>query len=194
MNSLNFHPRLRQQGAALLVSLIILMLVSLLGINSIRSTTLQERMSANILDRAVVFQSAESVLRAAEIHFVNDPRLNAHNGIDCQPGQPVCDIVPAEHSPNWRNLPNPPNLNTHLPPTGTAQYHVAYLGQVTEAAADELGQNLSALNLQYGGAEATGINLSNVYRITVRTHNPNVVGEGDGRAFVMLQSIIRVPQ
>ncbi len=193
MNSLNPHPlRPHQRGATLLISLIILMLVSLLGLNSIRSTTLQERMSANILDRAVVFQSAESILRAAEIHFSSTPNWAAHNGINCQLGEPVCDIVPAENSPNWRNLPNPPNLNTHLPATGTAQYHVAFLGQVTEAATEGLGQDLSAINLQYGATEATGLKTSNVFRITVRTHIPNV--EGEGRAFVMLQSIIRVRQ
>jgi len=181
----------RQNGAALIIALIILMLASILGISSIRSTTLQERMSANIIDRATVFQNAESILRAAELHFFNNPNLAAHNGITCDHTQPVCDTVPADNSQNWNNLPNPPTVNQHLPATGVPQYHIAFLGQAVDAGDPGLGQNLSALAVQYGGAGAGAVT-SSVFRITIRTHNPNT--EGEGRAFVQLQSIVRVRQ
>ncbi len=56
----------RQQGVTLVVALILLLAVTLLGLASMRGTGMQERMSANLYDRAIAFQAAESSLREAE--------------------------------------------------------------------------------------------------------------------------------
>ena len=55
-----------ESGAALIVALILLMVMSLLGLSSIRSTSSQEKMSANAYDRSLAFQSAENALRMGE--------------------------------------------------------------------------------------------------------------------------------
>lgn len=55
-----------QRGASLVVVLILLLVVTLLGLAVLRSTLLEERMTANMLDRSLSFQSAESALREAE--------------------------------------------------------------------------------------------------------------------------------
>lgn len=57
---------LRQRGVTLVVALMLLLAVTLLGLASMRSTGMQERMSANLYDRAIAFQAAESSLREAE--------------------------------------------------------------------------------------------------------------------------------
>lgn len=56
----------RQQGAALIVGLIMLLLLTLIGVAGMRDTLLQEKMAGNMLDREVALQAAESALRAAE--------------------------------------------------------------------------------------------------------------------------------
>lgn len=56
----------RQRGATLIVSLVILAVVTVLGIASIRSSSLQLKMSASARDRAVAFQLAESALTRVE--------------------------------------------------------------------------------------------------------------------------------
>ncbi|NMG70547.1 pilus assembly PilX family protein [Parazoarcus communis] len=56
----------RSQGAALIVALILLMVMSLLGLSSIRATSTQEKMSANVHDRSLAFQAAENALRIGE--------------------------------------------------------------------------------------------------------------------------------
>ena len=56
----------RFRGIALLVSLLLLLITTLLALAGLRSTTLQERMSGNLYARGLVFQAAESVLRQAE--------------------------------------------------------------------------------------------------------------------------------
>lgn len=56
----------QQQGIVIIMALVILMILSILGISSMSSSTMQERMAANTRDRHVAFQSAEAALRNAE--------------------------------------------------------------------------------------------------------------------------------
>lgn len=56
-----------QQGAALIVSLLILLILTLLGISSTQGTIQQERMASNTRDRSIAFQAAESAIRDAEL-------------------------------------------------------------------------------------------------------------------------------
>ncbi len=55
-----------QRGAALLVVLILLLVMTLLGLASMRGTLLEERMSASTYDRGISFQASEAALREAE--------------------------------------------------------------------------------------------------------------------------------
>ena len=55
-----------QRGASLFVVLVLLLVVTLLGLAVLRGTLLEERMAANMLDRSLSFQAAESALREAE--------------------------------------------------------------------------------------------------------------------------------
>lgn len=54
-----------QKGAVLVVALVILGVLTLIGIASIGTTTLEERMSANEQERSRAFQAAESGVAAA---------------------------------------------------------------------------------------------------------------------------------
>jgi len=55
-----------QKGAALIVSLFLLLLLTIIGITSMRATIVQERMTSNERARAVATHAAESALRDAE--------------------------------------------------------------------------------------------------------------------------------
>lgn len=72
-------PR-RSRGATLVVVLILLLVMTLLGLASLRSTMLEERMTSNLLDRSLGFQVAEAGLREAEAAL--DP-LPAFPGAGC---------------------------------------------------------------------------------------------------------------
>lgn len=54
------------RGASLLVVLILLLVMTVLGLAILRSTMLEERMSANMFDRSLAFQAAETALREGE--------------------------------------------------------------------------------------------------------------------------------
>lgn len=62
-----FHSRRQdQRGAALVVSLLLLLVMTLLALGASHSTQLQERMAGNQRDVEVALQGAEAGLRAAE--------------------------------------------------------------------------------------------------------------------------------
>lgn len=60
------HMQNRQQGMALLVSLVFLLLLTLIGISSMQNATLQEKMAGSVSLRNQSFQLAEATLRMGE--------------------------------------------------------------------------------------------------------------------------------
>jgi type IV pilus assembly protein PilX len=72
-----------QRGAALVVSLLLLLVMTILALSMSQTTRLQERMAGNSRDTKLAFQSAETGLRAAEDYlkglserpiWCNDPK------------------------------------------------------------------------------------------------------------------------
>ena len=60
------RPTSKQSGAALIVSLIFLVLLTLIAVTAMQSTILQEHMAGNTRDHMIAFQSAEAATQAAE--------------------------------------------------------------------------------------------------------------------------------
>lgn len=65
----------RQKGMALIIGLMLLLVITLLGIASMRGSTMQERMSANNQQQTITFQGAESAIRAVmdELRAITPP-------------------------------------------------------------------------------------------------------------------------
>jgi type IV pilus assembly protein PilX len=62
----NFSYSNKQQGAALIVSLVILLLMMILGLAAIRTSSMEEKMAGNTMDLEIAFQAAETALRTGE--------------------------------------------------------------------------------------------------------------------------------
>lgn len=67
--SQQFLPSRKNQGAILIVALILLTILSIVGISANRDVILQERMAGNELDSNVALQAAEAALREGESRF-----------------------------------------------------------------------------------------------------------------------------
>lgn len=67
----NMYPANRQQGIVLIVSLLILLVLSIIGISAISNTSLEERMSNNFQQSMVAFQASESAIQ--KIVVAGDP-------------------------------------------------------------------------------------------------------------------------
>ncbi|MFV8836661.1 PilX N-terminal domain-containing pilus assembly protein [Aquisalimonas sp.] len=108
----------RQRGAALIVSLILLVVMTLIGVFAMRGTTLEERMAGNMRDRSLAFEAGESGLRDAErwldsldgpiqfdgphstpftFHYSDDDRPTHPSDVD---GSDLASWTAADHSPD----------------------------------------------------------------------------------------------
>jgi type IV pilus assembly protein PilX len=67
-------PR-RQRGAALVVCMLLLLVLTILAIGASQTTRLQERMAGNTRDIDMAFQASEAGLRAAENYLATTPTL-----------------------------------------------------------------------------------------------------------------------
>lgn len=56
----------RNRGVALFISLVLLLVLTIIGVSSVQTTTLETRMARNEHDTLLAFQAAESALRDAE--------------------------------------------------------------------------------------------------------------------------------
>ncbi len=75
-------PARTQRGVSLIVVLVLLLIVTLLGLASLRGTLMEERMSANLLDRSIGFQTAEAALREGEA-LASDKPLSEYPASGC---------------------------------------------------------------------------------------------------------------
>jgi type IV pilus assembly protein PilX len=183
---------LRQQGASLVVVLILLLIMTLLGLAVLRTTLLDERMSANLYDRSLSFQSAETALRDAEAAIQAAELTGSILGFDCSAAGVICPSIPVNALTGtagcsggqncWTNATT--NVQTLAAGAGAPQYYIEYMGEYTNE--DELAQGSSANNAQYGGTG--GVPLQHFYRITGRSHDPSA----NDRAVVVLQSNVVV--
>ncbi|MEW6703549.1 MAG: PilX N-terminal domain-containing pilus assembly protein [Pseudomonadota bacterium] len=82
-------PAPKQEGAALIVLLVMLVVVTMLALSGVRTTTMDERMAGNARDRDKAFQAAEAAVRAC----LNQVNTGAF------PGEKVLSPVASDASP-----------------------------------------------------------------------------------------------
>ncbi|QIM51343.1 pilus assembly protein [Hydrogenophaga crocea] len=163
-----------QRGVALVIALVLLVLMTLLGLTSMRGVALEERMTGNTYDRSLSFQAAESALREAEA-LVEANRPTPAALAACVNG--ICGSPNPADLERWLDpaFPSPPNPGgwqaatqvSNGPISLTPQYIVEYLGDTFPC--------------QPGNPAST--NDCKRYRITARS------APGGDRSVVMLQSV-----
>ena len=162
------HPAQSQRGVSLVIVLILLLIMTLLGLAVLRSTLLEERMTANLYDRSLSFQAAEAALREAEEIAATVPAAPS-SGCD---SDGVCATPAAGEADRWRDpafsgwINASSEVNTRSTPTS---FFIEYMGEApTWPGCDRM----SPVPAQC---------LSPTYRITARSAEAN-------RAQVILQT------
>lgn len=183
--------RHNQSGATLVVVLLLLLVMTLLGIASMRGVLLEERMASNMLDRSYAFQAAEFALREGEARAAEAQTLLDIRALTVACADGLCP------------RPNPalPAQNARWLAAGfwdDAANRTVSTPSFTGPAADAVASYTIELiddNLPPVGTCTTSIDVSpdamcsgseTRYRITARSASP-------GRAEVMLQSMYTVP-
>lgn len=109
----------RQSGIALVVSLVMLLATTLIGVTIARVTTLQERMAGNMRQQSVSFEGAELMLREGEA-WLEDQTGKAARPADVAPancGTPraMSSTTRPAHptTTRWTRSPLPPGIRAH---------------------------------------------------------------------------------
>jgi type IV pilus assembly protein PilX len=162
----------RQRGAVLIVSLLILLIMTMIGVSSLQSSATEEKMASNSRDRSVGFQSAEAALREAEGFLEDlvttgsfDDTDGLYSGLDTAPD--------GRDSTTWTTTGD---FRTATPPGGSAgaQYFITRTGTV---------QDKKSLIIGASGGPGGTKNEITIFQITARGQGANADG-----AEVMLRS------
>lgn len=183
MNQPKFRaiPPRQQRGVALVVVLILLLIMTLLGLASLRSTLLEERMTGNLFDRSLAFQAAEAGLRQGEV--VAATLGSPPTGSTCNAagvcGPPAAGVDRSLGTVGWVPAAALAGNTLAVANASDLQYLVEYMGVYnTTAKCDAiLGPN---------GKPKDPLCKGRLYRISSRY-------TAGGRASVLLQSVLRIP-
>ncbi len=149
----------KQTGSALIVSLSILLVLTILGVSAMRTTSLEEKMAGNSRDAQMAFEAAESALRSAEAFIIaSGGDISGYTGAGAYhgmrgPGNPESWTLEA----NWATA-------VQVPYSVQVARLPRYMIQLVNSAA-ELSQAADSGNAQlYGKGEP----VPNTYQITAR--------------------------
>ncbi len=111
-----------QAGAVLVISLIFLLLMTIIGVTTMQTTTLQERMAGNTRDMNLALQSAESALRDGENWLATSPANRAQADTHAELPDPVA----------WDTIVNPPLSTTMTTSQYVAPPPIVYVAPPTQ--------------------------------------------------------------
>ncbi len=160
----------KQTGSALIISLLMLLVMTLLGITSIGASTLEEKMAANSRDQKTAFQATEDILITAE-----DTVINADWQDEINRG-----IIAVENTSYY-----------------TLESAVAYYNNNTWGAADCMAIGTGCYIVQLAGEEtplALGSGYGQISQANRRQLKLNITARGanqaDSNSIALLQSTI----
>lgn len=165
-------PATAQRGVALIVCLILLLVMSLLGVASIRGVAMEERMAGQSYDRSLAFQATEAALRDAELLIETDKPADPVSGCNLASTLMLCAAPAAGDTPRWQDSSFASWTNAATVGSSTLavtpQYFVEHLGSNFPCDPADQVNNLNCKR----------------YRVTARSRDNT-----SGRSSVMLQSI-----
>lgn len=160
-----------QGGTVLVVSLIILLLMTLIGITAMNTTSLEEKMAGNSRDRNFAFQAAESALREAE----NNIQTLCTEPLSC----PGLTLTPLD-SLDFTTMTNA-SWGTNGKEYGTAAKDIAdvtadprYIIEPLQFVSDTIVSGKAPSGSQY-------------YRVTARG-----MGSSDGATVILQTTVVRI--
>ena len=109
MRNLNHYQIRSQQGAVLIVALVLLLVLTILGTAGIQDTAMEERMAGNFRDHSAAMQAAESALRAGEIELGSSTTFGSMTfNASGTSGRYDVELMPhsvdPESAPNWATV------------------------------------------------------------------------------------------
>lgn len=155
---MNTFNKKQQSGATLIVSLVILVSLTILGVTSMQATRTEVSMAGNLRESGLTFNAAEAGLRAAETFvdtsitktIYNDNSIGLYNKTDEDPNY--------SDSATWTTGQDASTSLAHV--SAQPKFVVKYLG-------DRSQNEVAAVNIGSYGSSQPGMTVSN-FRVTAR--------------------------
>jgi type IV pilus assembly protein PilX len=164
-----------QSGSVLIISLIVMLVLTILGVSGMKSAVLEEKMAGNVRDTQLAFQAAEATLREAE-KYIDDNIVSVTN-FDTDGGDGLYDK--SQHK-LWNNIDwdssdsiEYSSFDTNYSVNAPPRFIIEHLATKQD--------NLDTLNLDNYG-QGTGAGRVEMFLITARATGSS------GNNVVLLQS------
>lgn len=165
----------KQRGVVLVVALIILLSLSLIGLITLQTGQMQERISGNMRQYSTAQQTADSTLREAEASvklMADTSSFNDTNGLYTLGNAPD-----PFGSTTWTGTSSIVSGQTYASTVVTPRYYIEYMGIYGGS-----GSGLSDINVgNYGYTNALSTAGTGIYRIVSR-------GTGGGKSQIIYES------
>ncbi|MDQ1920654.1 pilus assembly PilX family protein [Massilia pseudoviolaceinigra] len=99
-----FRPRATQSGVVLVTGLVFLLVLTMFVLALVRSGTLEERMTRNARDQQVARESAEAILRDAEVVSFNKAPFDPYEASAFSPKCPKGLCLKPGGAPSWDTI------------------------------------------------------------------------------------------
>jgi type IV pilus assembly protein PilX len=167
-----FH---KQSGSVLIISLIVMLVLTILGVSGMKSSVLEEKMAGNMRDSQLAFQAAEATLRQAEQYIENNIVSTASFDTDGSDG-----LYDKSQPKLWNNIDWTGDDSLEFSDfTSSASVNTAPRFIIEHLASQQ--NNVDSLNLDNYG-QGTGAGRVEMFLITARATG------NSGNTVVMLQS------
>ncbi len=156
--------RTKQSGTALLISLVILVVMTVLGLSAMSNTVLEAKMATNIQQRQIAFQAAEKALRDAEAWLAAnvktepdiDTKFSASGALyNAQLSGPLKDL---QNTANWNSdAGSVQALGLTNVGSNNPRYIIEYVGKVQRAPPDISNSSGRALDPRFHAFKITAM-------------------------------------
>ena len=140
----------KQSGSVLIISLIVMLVLTILGVSGMKSAVLEEKMAGNMRDSQLAFQAAEATLREAEQYIESNIVSTANFDTNGSDGLYNKSIHKVWNTINWTsgdsleftNFSSSYAINT--PPRYIIQHVASQLSNIDNLNMDNYGQGTGA--------------------------------------------------
>lgn len=171
----SFHKIQKQHGSVLIISLVIMVVLTILGVSGMKTSVLEEKMAGNLRDSQLAFQAAEATLKHAE-QYIDENIVSIVNfDTDGSDGFYERSVVEPWSNIDW-------DSNDSIAYTGfDTSYSVSAPPRFIVQHLISQSNDLDELNLDNYG-QGTGAGRIEMFLITARATGSS------GNSVVMLQS------
>lgn len=171
----------RQNGTVLLISLVMLLILTIIGISAVRNTTLEEKMAGNMRDKGLSFQAAEATLRVAE-KYIKDNIVSTvafdtdgSDGLYDKTDMYIWKNINWDANDSLENSDLDSDYNIAEPPRFIVQHIASIAGDENTLNLGNYGQNTGACNREMflvtaratGGSGGAPVILQTAYSLCI---------------------------